>query len=259
MQALVGYSGFVGSSLLRQAEFGATFRSTDIAGIRNGQFDTVVCAGVPAMKWVAERDPDADIANIRGLFDHLSTVDAGQFVLISTVDVFPDSRGKDEDDAPDESLLTAYGRNRLWLERAVRDRFPNALIVRLPGLVGPGLRKNAIFDFRNDNSLHLIDSRGVFNFYPMVRLWGDIQAALAAGLKLVHLTAAPLSIREVAQTAFGLDFTNVVADRQPASYDLQTRHAALFGGAGCHTYSARECMLAIQAYAQSEPPSKPIA
>lgn len=259
MQALIGHSGFVGSSLLRQTTFASQFRSTDIDQIRGQRFDTVVSAGVPAMKWIAERDPDADIANIRALFDHLATVETDRFVLISTVDVFPDSRGKDEMDLPDEASLTAYGRNRLWLERAIQDRFPGALIVRLPGLVGPGLRKNVVFDFRNNNALHLIDARGAFNFYPMVSLWADIQTARAAGLTLVHLTAAPLSVAQVAQDGFGFDFTNTVADRTPASYDLQTCYAGLFGGTGRHTYSARESLLAIRAYAQSEPASKPIA
>lgn len=259
MRALVGHSGFVGSSLLRQTTFAATYRSSDIGQIRDRQFDTVICAGVPAMKWVAERDPAADLANIEALYDHLATVTVDRFVLISTVDVFADSRGKDEDDIPDPARLGAYGRNRLWLEGAVRDCFPGALIVRLPGLVGPGLRKNAVFDLRNENALQQVDARGVFNFYPMVRLWHDIEVALAAKLQLVHLTAAPLSIAEVAQQGFGRSFANQVDGRDPVRYDFQTRHAHLFGGTGRYTYSARESMLAIQAYAQSEPPAKPIA
>lgn len=259
MQALIGHSGFVGSTLQRQAAFEARYRSSDIANIRGREFSQVVCAGVPAMKWIAERDPEADSANIRALFDHLATVSTPDFVLISTVDVFPDSRGKTEDSVPDEAALTAYGRNRLWLERAVCDRFPGALVVRLPGLVGPGLRKNVIFDFHNSNALHLIDHRGVFQFYPMVNLWADICAARAAGLQLIHLTAEPLSVGRIAREGFGFDFGTEIEGRTPAEYDLHSQHAALLGGSGNYTYSARESIMAIRAYAQSEPNSKPIA
>jgi len=212
---------------------------------------------VPAQKWIAERDPDGDIANIRALADHIDTVQADTFVLISTVDVFGDSRGADETTRPGGA--TAYGTNRLWLEKFVADRFNHSLIVRLPGLVGPGLRKNAVFDFQNDNALDMIDARAVFQFYPMVNLWADISTAIAAGIDLVHLTAEPISIAEVAEKGFGVDFDNENPNRTPSAYDLRTSYSALFGGSGDHTYSRRESLLAIRAYAQSEPKTKPVA
>ena len=42
----------------------------------------------------------------------------------------------------------------------------------------------------------------------------------------------------------------------PARYDMRTRYAALFGGAGDYQYSWRESIQAIRAYAQSEPRTK---
>jgi hypothetical protein len=259
LDALVGHSGYVGSSLLRQRGFDRLFRSTDIETIRGQTFDLVVCAGVPAQKWIADRDPDADLANIRRLADHLAGMTTDRLVLISTVDVYPDSRGVDEATPIDAVVATPYGRNRRWLETFVAERFARALIVRLPGLVGPGLRKNALFDFRNDNNLHLIDARGVYQFYPMVNLWADLKTALAADLPLVNFAAEPLSVEEAARDGFGLDFANTVEGRTPAVYDLRTRHAGLFGGAGDYLYSKRETLTAIRAYAQSEPGSKPAA
>lgn len=259
MDALVGHSGFVGSSLLRQRSFDRLFRSTDIETIRGQTFDLTICAGVPAQKWIADRDPEADLANIRRLADHLAAMTCDRLILISTVDVYPDSRGVDETTPIDVTAATPYGRNRRWLEQFVLDRFPGALVVRLPGLVGPGLRKNALFDFRNDNNLHLIDARGVYQFYPMVNLWADLQTALGAGLSVVNFASEPLSVAEAAGQGFGLSFDNVVEGRTPAVYDLRSRHAGLFGGAGDYQYSKREALLAIRAYAQSEPASRPAA
>jgi len=129
------------------------------------------------------------------------------------------------------------------------------LIVRLPGLVGPGLRKNVIFDFLNNNNLHAIESRGVFQFYPMINLWYDIQRALEAGLSLVHLTAEPISVADVSLQGFGRPFTQTL-ENPPASYDMQTRHAQIFGSLGQYQYSARETIQAVRAYAQSEPVTK---
>ncbi|CAG8871561.1 hypothetical protein PS627_04509 [Pseudomonas fluorescens] len=252
--ALVGFSGYVGSTLLKQARFEKLYRSTTIAEIDGQTFDTLVCAGAPAQKWIANRDPQADREKIDGLIAHLKTVTCKTFILISTVDVFKSAVGVDEDTVVDENDLHAYGLNRRRLEAFVERHFDDYLIVRLPGLVGSGLRKNVIFDLLNDNNLDAVDSRGVFQFYPMVNLWHDIQTAQAAGLKLVHLTAEPVSVARVAGDGFGLAFDNVL-DRPAAVYDMQTRHAAVFGGSTRHTYSARETLLAVRAYAQSEPPT----
>jgi len=250
--ALIGYSGFVGSVLLKQAEFSHLYRSADISSIDDLFFDTIVCAAAPAQKWIANRDPVADRRNIDNLIGHLQKVSCNQCILISTVDVFANSLGVTEETIVNEEGLHPYGLHRRMLEKFIESHFSNHLIVRLPGLVGPGLRKNVIFDFLNDNNLHAIDSRGVFQFYPMVNLWYDIQIALNAGLKLVHLTVEPVSVAAVAVLGFGKPFSQVL-DAPPAIYDMRTQHAELFGGKGNYQYNRRESIQAIRAYAQSEP------
>ncbi|WP_047302428.1 pyridine nucleotide transhydrogenase [Pseudomonas fluorescens] len=250
--SLIGYSGYVGGTLLKQSNFTLLYRSTNIGDINHQSFATVVCAGAPAQKWIANQDPESDRQKIEALIAHLKTIKCQTFILISTVDVFKNPVGVDEATPVDESGLHAYGLHRRLLEKFVEQHFPNHLIVRLPGLVGPGLRKNVIFDFLNDNNLQAIDSRGVFQFYPMVNLWYDIQTALNAGLKLVHLTAEPISVAEVAQQCFGKIFTNAL-DKPAATYDLQTRYAQIFGASGRYQYSVRETVQAVRGYAQSEP------
>jgi hypothetical protein len=251
MNALIGFSGFVGSTLLKQVPFESLYRSTNIRDIEGQSFDTVVCAGAPAQKWIANREPEADRQKIEGLIAHLKTIQCKTFILISTVDVFISPIGVDEDTAVEEAGLHAYGLNRRLLEKFVENHFTSYLIVRLPGLVGPGLRKNVIFDFLNDNNLHATDSRSVFQFYPMVNLWYDIQIALEAGLKLVHLTAEPISVADVSAQGFGKPFEQAQAN-SPVFYDMRTRHAQIFGGTCHYQYSRRETIQAVRAYAQSE-------
>ena len=145
-----------------------------------------------------------------------------------------------------------YGRHRRSLETFVEGRFERSLIVRLPGLVGPGLRKNVVFDLLNRNNLAAIDSRATYQFYPMVNLWYDIQAAMRAGLGLVHLTAEPISVATVSMQGFGRRLEQPVADVVPA-YDMRTRYAEAFGARGSYQYTMRETIGAIRSYAQSEP------
>jgi nucleoside-diphosphate-sugar epimerase len=250
--ALIGHSGFVGGTLLRQRGFDALYRSSNIDSITGGGFDLVVCAGAPAQKWIANREPASDRASIEGLIARLSTIRCSTFVLISTVDVFKNAVMVDESSEVNEVGLHAYGTNRRLLEKFVERRFERHLVVRLPGLVGPGLRKNVIYDFLNDNNLHAIEARAVFQFYPMVNLWHDVQLALTAGLDMVHLTAEPISVAELSQGGFGRQFENTL-NATPAKYDFRSRHAALFGVEAPYQYSKRETLLAVRAFAQSEP------
>lgn len=249
--ALIGHSGFVGSTLKLQTKFDCAFRSHDILYIDNQDLGLVVCAGAPAQKWIANRDPVTDMENINSLIKHLKSTTAQQFVLISTVDVFLDpSNVLDENQPVITDNLHAYGLNRYRLEEFVKQHFENHLIIRLPGLVGPGLRKNIIYDFKHDNNLANIESRSKFQFYPMVNLWADIQSAMSLGLNLVHFTSEPISVSEVAEQGFGISFNKEQAGN-PVSYNFKSAHATKMGGSSeGYLYSKREVIQAIRAYAQ---------
>lgn len=250
--ALIGYTGFVGSTLLKQHKFDSLYRSTNIADIEQQSFSMVIGAGAPAQKWIANKNPEEDLAKITALINHLKTINAERFILISTVDVFKHPVGVNEQTPIEVDGLHAYGANRRLLEQFVESHFKHHLIVRLPGLVGPGLRKNIIFDLLNDNNTGGVDSRGVFQFYPMVNLWYDIQTALNNNLSLVHLTAQPISVAEIAADGFGIPFINELANA-PATYDMQSVYAELFQGSDGYQYSKKETIQAVRAYAQSEP------
>ena len=252
VNALVGFSGFVGSTLLRQTSFDARYRSKNIDDIRHREFELVVCAGAPAKKWLANREPKQDWQSISRLIDNLRTIKCNRFVLISTVDVFALPIDVDERSEVIESELHAYGLHRRHLEKFVQSHFPEHTILRLPGLVGPGLQKNVIFDFLNDNNLQAVDSRNIFQFYPMVNLWFDIQTTLRARLRLVHLASEPISVSTLATECFGRKFDNELP-ACPVTYRMKTAYAQAFGGIPYYQYSMRETIQAVRAYAQSEP------
>lgn len=244
--ALIGYTGFVGGNLLRQAHFDDRFRSTDIASIAGRRYDLLVCAGAPAEKWKANADPAADMASLRRLMDALDGVRAERVVLVSTVDVYPAPRGVDEDTVLDPDEGQPYGRHRLLLERFVAERF-DTLVVRLPGLYGQGLKKNIVFDLLNDNLVERIDPAAVFQFYGLHRLWSDIGIALESGLPLVNFATEPVAVADVARHAFARAL-EPKAGGPAASYDVRTRHAALFGGRDGYLESRAEVLDGIAAY-----------
>src|SRR5262249_31702272 len=150
---------------------------------------------------------------------------------ISTIDVYPRPIEVDESVAPPLEGAQPYGKHRLELEHFVRARFPGASIVRLPGLFGAGLKKNAIYDFLHGNRLDLVHQDGQLQFYDLERIGADVERCLAAGLELVNFATEPVTTREVARAGFGREFDNSLPPPAPR-YDFWTQHANVWGKSG---------------------------
>ncbi|MCK2086761.1 NAD-dependent epimerase/dehydratase family protein [Thauera aromatica] len=228
--ALIGYTGFVGGNIARQASFDACFNSKNVDEIRGKGFDLVVCAGVPAVKWWANKNPAEDWAIIERLIDIYSTVKARRFVLISTVDVYPHPAGVDERTSIELEGLHPYGRHRLLLEKALEGKFEELHVVRLPALFGPGLKKNALYDFLCSNQTEKINLASCFQWYPLTRIWADIQKVIERRLSLVNFAVEPLPMRVIKERFF----PGIAAGTAPAPvafYDMQSVHAQAFGEA----------------------------
>lgn len=234
--ALIGHTGFVGSTLARSAPFDALFNSANIEAIAGQTFDLVVCAGARAEKWRINAEPAMDTADLQRLTAALGKTKATCIVLVSTVDVYPAPEGVDEDSWIDIGACAPYGGHRLALEHFVATRF-DTLVMRLPGLFGPGLKKNVIYDFLHANMLDRIHPDSRFQFYDVTRLWADLQRARSLKLRLLNVATEPVSVRRIAREAFGTELT-VTPRSAPVSYDFRSRHAQALGGRNGYLYDA---------------------
>lgn len=232
--ALIGYTGFVGNNLASQHDFAACYNSTNSAAIAGRHYNLLVCSAAPAEKWKANKDPEHDIATIKGLADRLVSATAEQLILISTVDVYPTPIGVTEASPIDPSLCGPYGLHRHWLEQFVKQHF-TTLIVRLPGLFGSGIKKNIVYDFLNNNQVENIHADSIYQFYNLDRLWTDIGTALEHRLELINFATQPVRVHEVVSAAFGFSFDNRPGT-PPARYDFRSEHAELFGGHDGYLY-----------------------
>ena len=282
MKALVGYTGFVGSNIYAAGDFDAVYNSKNIQEAYGTRPDLLIYAGLRAEKYLANNAPDKDMELIHQAEENITKIDPKRLVLISTIDVFKNPQGVDENSDIDTENLHAYGLNRYKLELWVREQYPDALIIRLPGLFGKNIKKNFIYDYINiipfmlkadkleelsakdpelkkfyllqDNgfykvrvddedrenlkmrfrklgfsALNFTDSRSVYQFYNLGRLWKDIQTALDVGIKLWHPATEPVSAAEVYEYLTGEAFINELGGT-PANYDYKTVHAEEFGG-----------------------------
>lgn len=150
---LVGYTGFVGSNLAAQHSFLGLFNTQNITEAFGGHPNLLVYAGVPAEMYLANRDPEADRQIILIAKENIQRIAPKQIVLISTIAVYPDTHGADEDTSIRNERLSPYGANRHALEVWVEQQYENCLIVRLPALYGINLKKNFLYDY-----IHIIPS-----------------------------------------------------------------------------------------------------
>jgi nucleoside-diphosphate-sugar epimerase len=227
MKGLIGYTGFVGSNLLAAMAFDSLYNSQNFSDLAGCEFELLVCAGISAAKWLANKNPEEDKQKIEALQHVLQAVRARTFVLISTIDVYPVQSGVDESYDCHTKDNHAYGSNRLAFEDFCREQFSDCYVVRLPGLFGPGLKKNVIFDLLHDNCLEMINPKSSFQYYDLRDLASDLDKALTAGIRTINLFTEPIAT----QTILSELFPDKHVGKSPgpeAHYDLRTRHAKLW-------------------------------
>ncbi|HEX2296661.1 MAG TPA: NAD-dependent epimerase/dehydratase family protein [Actinomycetota bacterium] len=251
MNGLIGSTGFVGGNLARQGPFDVTCHRPDVDVIDGRSFDLLVCAGAPGEKWRANAAPEPDLANLETLMSHLDKASARRFVLISTIDVYPSPAGVDETTPIDRDAGAPYGRHRLMLEDFCTSRFARCLVVRLPALFGPGLKKNFVFDLLAGRNQHLTHHASAFQYYDVRRLWEDLRVAMDAGLTLLNVATEPLRADRIAAELTQDPFDNVT-DAGPVSYDMRTIHSSVWGAEPPYLQSAGEVLERLRTWAASE-------
>ncbi len=248
-QALIGHTGFVGGVLAANDSYSCTYNSKNIEDIGNKSFDRIVCSGVSAVKWKANADPAADLAGIERLKRSLEQVEAEAFVLVSTVDVYPSPRGVDENALLNRAAGQPYGRHRLELEDWVLRQFSNVLVIRLPALFGPGLKKNVLFDMMSNNQVDKINGASSFQWYDLSWLNEHIKIAENSKLNVVNLSVEPILTSEIQERIF----PNLKLNSDPEvalHYDMKTIHAEVFGRNGPYLKSSEECLAGMTKFVE---------
>lgn len=303
MKALVGYTGFVGSNIYKNADFDSVYNSKNIENAYGTNPDLLIYAGIRAEKYLANNMPEKDMEMIIQVEENIKKINPKKLVLISTIDIFNTPCNVNEESEIDIENLHAYGYNRYKLEQWVEKNYPDALIIRLPGLFGDNIKKNFIYDYINvipfmlqrdkldvladkepllkeyyrlqDNgfykileinvmekellkkifhklgfsALNFTDSRSIYQFYPLDRLWSDIQIALNNGIKVLHMATEPVTAAELYYYLSGETFINECTGK-PVCYNYKTIYASLFGGNNGYICDKEEILKKIKEFVE---------
>ena len=159
MEILVGNTGFVGSNLRMQHNFDFEFNSKNITEAYGLEPELCVYAGVPGVKFMANSNPKVDAHIISEAINNIVHIKARKLVLISTVDVFLQPTGCDENTQITLDGLHPYGTNRHHLEQWCMQNINDCYVLRLPALFGKNLRKNFVYDLIHEYPAYLSDSK----------------------------------------------------------------------------------------------------
>jgi nucleoside-diphosphate-sugar epimerase len=245
--ALIGHTGFIGGNLAKQFSFNECFDSKNIGDIRGKEFDLLVCAGVTAVKWWANLHPAEDKARIDELLSDLASVRAKRVVVLSTVDVYPLGKAVDESFDCHSLPNHAYGTHRLYFEGALQKQFAEVTVVRISGVVGPGLKKNVIYDLLHNNCLNAINPESSFQYYNVSHLWRDLEQLDQSGIHLINFVTEPIRTQDIVDCFFpGKRLGDNPAPK--AHYDIHTLYSSQFDGPRHYMASASDVMLELGSF-----------
>jgi sugar phosphate isomerase/epimerase len=226
--ALFGYTGLVGSTLLTKYKFDYFYNSKNINDAKYKQFNTIFICCIPAIKWFANKFPEKDEEDIENIKQIFKTIKANHIILISTIDIYVNINNKsNENTLINYNNNHTYGKNRYLFELFIIDNFinNNINIIRLPALFGQGLKKNIIYDLINNNNINLISTNTLFQWYNLEWLKDDIDICINNNIKECNLFTEPVDTNNI------LHLFNYNYDNNPKNvleYNTNTKYSSLF-------------------------------
>ena len=247
---IVGANGFIGGHLASRFSKVRRYVRSNLAELENDESDVIIIAAAPATKWVANSDPAKDLSNIKKLIDSIRCIGNKKCILISTIDVFPGGITFSESNEILNDHPEGYGANRGYLEKELSKHLGDLHIVRLPGMFGPGLKKNLIYDLINDISVQNINRESTFQFYDVRSLPSQLTLILELGLEITNLATEPISVSEIYSACFNLDAPEI--DVPILNYRMQTIYSEqLAGRLGPYLLSKQEVLSGMQQWISS--------
>ncbi len=160
---VIGANGFVGGAFVRWCE-GAGKPFVGLSRSNYDQFvgsscELLVNANGNSRKPLATQDPLFDFQmSVESVVKSCVDFKFDKYMFLSSCDVysyFETPVGNAESDAIDLSKVSRYGFHKLNAERYVQYAASDWLVLRLGGMVGPGLKKNAVYDVVNGGPVWL--------------------------------------------------------------------------------------------------------
>ena len=121
-------------------------------------------------------------------------------------------------------------------------------------MIAIGEDKKKVYEYFSTamfNAISFTDSRSVYQFYNLNRLWSDIQKGLENRIRLLNVVTEPVSVAEVYKVLTGKEFTNELP-KLPYNYDIRSIHAEKLGGENGYLVKKADELSDLKAYVDEE-------
>jgi hypothetical protein len=243
MNGLIGYTGFVGSNILKTLSIKKKFNSKNINLIHKYNFNILFCAAPSSLKFYANKYPKKDKKNILNLIKILKKVNCRKFIQISTIDVYNQRIHSNEISKITDKKLSSYGKNRRLLEKFIIKNFKDYHIIRLPNLIGENLKKNVIYDIVNKKKI-FINLNSIQQWYNLRNFKKDIKVIINNKIKCINLVSEPIPIKEIIKN---FSIPKITNKYEQIKYNIKSKYSNLFNKKN-YIYYKKDIILEIINY-----------
>jgi len=220
MRILIGSTGFVGQNLQSFIKFDHLYNSKNINTFKATDVEIdLYLACLPATKWLVNKDPISDFKNAINIFNYIKNGKYNNVYLFSTIDIYQNYPLHSNELTKIKSPTFGYGPNRYAFEVMITNnlKYNNIKIIRLPALFGPGLKKNILFDIKNDNEIMKINTNSFYQWYNMERLEDDLNKINLINHSIINMFPEPVNTLDFINNECGYHGDKMV-------YDFKTIH-----------------------------------
>ena len=160
---IIGAKGFIGSAIVMEAQsrkYSVTAVDLDnYHEYKNFRYDLIINAAGNSRKFIDQQNPVKGYElSVTSVMNTLQDFHGEFYIQLSSGAIYPHENNPELNREtavlnPDE--MSRYGFHKWIAEQLVRHYAPNHLIVRMGGFVGPGLKKNAVYDLLTGGELYV--------------------------------------------------------------------------------------------------------
>ena len=151
---LVGGKGLVGSGFRRYfKKHKIKFKIVTKKNKKNffgKKCNVIIDCNGNGSKRKANINPTFDFeASVNSVIENLNNIKFNRYIYISTIYTYKNltnKRDTSEESQKNSDAISPYGLNKRVAELYVKKLAPNYLIFRLPFVIGPGLKRNSVYD-----------------------------------------------------------------------------------------------------------------
>ena len=231
---VIGGNGFVGSGFVRhlhsQGIAVTVVDRTNYDQLIGAECDILINANGNSKKFLAKDDPKAEFqASVVSVRNSLVDFKFKKYVFLSTSDVYPDCSKPEltrEDISFNVAEQSPYGFHKHLAELCVQHAAKDWLIIRQGGFVGPGMKKNAVYDILFGEKIW-VHPESRFQFIHTDDSARVVLSLIDKGVtnEIINVTArGTISAAEIMRLA-GRDVPHP-QDAEPVTYEISTEKTA---------------------------------